>query len=65
VRQGVPTRVPYADAFGVWSRRLSGSPLPAQRLKDVLDEVWKPYLEGRGTRDEALATLLARVGTRR
>ena len=64
VRRVVPTHVPYAEAFGVWSRRLSGSPLPAQRLKDALDELWKPYLDGRGTRDEAFAALLAKVGIR-
>ena len=61
VRRVEPTHVPVADALGVWPKRLSGASLPAQRLKPLLEEVWKPYLEGRGTRDEALAVLVAKA----
>ena len=42
--------------------QLSGARQPAQRLKGPLEETWRPYLNGRGTRDEALAALLGRVG---
>ena len=43
-----------ADASGVWQRGLSG-------LKDPLTETWLPYLNGRGTRDDALAALVRRT----
>jgi len=61
VRRIDPAYVPSADAFEVWPKKLSGSSLPAQRLKPLLQEIWKPYLDGRGTRDEALAALVARA----
>src|SRR5262249_40759397 len=47
--------VRYADANGVWERGY-------QAIKPALDEVWKPYLDGKGTREEAIAALVARVG---
>ena len=50
--------VPYADANGVWERGF-------QRFKAPLEEVWKPYLDGNGTRDEAIAALVARVAADR
>jgi hypothetical protein len=43
--------VPYADSAGVWQRGMTN-------LKAALQEVWLPYLNGRGTRDEALAALV-------
>ena len=61
VRRIDPAYVPVADAFNVWPKQLSGAPLPAQRLKPVLEEVWRPYLNGSSTRDEALAALVARA----
>src|SRR5262245_61299509 len=61
VRRINPTYVPYAEAYDVWPKKLSGAPLPAQRLKPVLEEIWKPYLNGSGTRDEALKALVARA----
>jgi hypothetical protein len=61
VRRLDSTYVPYADAFEVWRLQLSGASLPAQRLKPLLDEIWRPYLSGRGTRDESLAALVARA----
>ncbi len=57
-RRAVPGHVPYAVAEGVWDRGWGG-------LKQALDETWQPYLEGRGTRDEALAALVRRTGTPR
>ncbi len=61
VRRVDPSYVPYADAFEVWSLQLSGASLPAQRLKPLLEEIWKPYLSGRGARDEALEVLVTRA----
>lgn len=55
VRSVLPQHVPYAEKFGVWQRGL----LP---MKAVLQEVWKPYLDGHGTRDEAFAELIKRTG---
>ncbi|HSS21287.1 MAG TPA: hypothetical protein VLL54_14530 [Pyrinomonadaceae bacterium] len=55
VRSVVPGHVPYAEKFGVWGRGLAP-------LKTAIEEIWKPYLEGQGTRDEALAELVKRVG---
>lgn len=46
--------VPYAEAAGVWQRGM-------QALKTPIEEVWLPYLNGRGTRDEALTALVARA----
>jgi hypothetical protein len=52
VRRVAPEHVPYADTFGVWQRGM----MP---LRAALLETWKPYLDGRGTRDEALASLVS------
>jgi hypothetical protein len=54
VRRVSPAHVPYADANGVWERGF-------QLFKTPLEEVWKPYLEGTGTRDQAIAALVERV----
>jgi hypothetical protein len=56
-----PTHVSYVDRFGIWKGRLSGSPLAAERLQEPIQQFWKPYLDGRGTRDEALAGLVMAV----
>jgi len=56
VRRVDPDHVPYADANGVWDRGYD-------HIKPPLDEVWKPYLRGAGTRDEAIAALVSRVGS--
>jgi hypothetical protein len=48
VRRVAPDHVPYADAYGVWDRGWTS-------LKAALVQTWKPYLDGKGTRDEALA----------
>jgi hypothetical protein len=53
-RAGVPGYVPYAEQFGVWERGMS-------QFKEPLERVWKPYLNGQGTRDEALAALVRLV----
>jgi len=54
VHRVAPEHVPYADAYGIWSRGL-------KRFQVPLQQVWKPYLDGHGTRDEALAALAALV----
>ena len=54
VRHVVPGHVPYADVAGVWDRGFA-------TFKGPLEETWKPYLDGKGTRDEAIAALVARV----
>jgi hypothetical protein len=61
VRHVEPSFIPVADAFDIWSLRLSSSTLPASRLKPLLVEIWQPWLDGRGTRDEALAALVERA----
>ncbi|HKO97393.1 MAG TPA: hypothetical protein VJU86_10395 [Pyrinomonadaceae bacterium] len=32
-----------------------------EQFKKPLEEIWKPYLEGRGTRDEAFIALITRT----
>ncbi len=54
VRRVAPEHVPYAEKFGVWRRGLGP-------MRVALEEIWKPYLEGHGTRDEALAELIKRT----
>ena len=56
VRHIYPDHVPYAEKFGVWQRGIAP-------FKTPLEEIWKPYLNGHGTRDEALAELVKRIGT--
>ncbi len=53
VRRVDPDHVPYADANGVWN-------LGYDRVKPPLDDAWRPYLHGAGTRDEAIAALIAK-----
>jgi hypothetical protein len=55
VRRVIPEHTPHADKDGVWQRGML-------REKDALSEIWKPYLDGRGTRDEAFAQLIKRLG---
>lgn len=64
VQQVVPRHIPYAVAFGVWSQRLSGASLPAQRLKPLREEIWKPHLDGPTSRDAAFAALVGTVSER-
>jgi hypothetical protein len=57
VRRISPDYTPYAQAFGVWQRGM-------QSLHAALEATWKPYLDGQGTRDEALAALVAKASER-
>jgi hypothetical protein len=54
VRSVAPSHIPYAEKYGVWQRGLGP-------FKAAIEEVWKPYLDGNGTRDEALAALVERT----
>jgi len=58
VRSVVPDHVPYAEKFGVWQRGLGP-------MKVALEENWKPYLDGKVTRDEALRALIERTAVAR
>jgi len=51
VRSAVPDHVPYAQVAGIWKGRMGA-------FKPALDAHWKPYLDGKGTLDEALLALL-------
>ena len=53
-RRVFPEHVPYAEKFGVWQRGMGP-------FKVALEEIWKPYLDGHGTRDEAFAALITRT----
>jgi hypothetical protein len=64
VRRLDPTYVRTVDTLGIWNGRSSGAPEPLLRLKAPLEDTWLPYLAGRGTRDEALVALLARISSR-
>jgi|ERR1041385_4603027 hypothetical protein len=54
VHRVLPEHVPYADKFGVWQRGML-------KEREVVNEIWKPYLDGHGTRDEAFAELIKRL----
>ena len=55
VRRVIPGHVPYAEKSGVWQRGM-------MHFKQPVEETWKPYLDGKGTRDEAFAELIKRTG---
>jgi hypothetical protein len=55
VRRVAPGHVPYAEKFGVWERGM-------MQFKQPIEQTWKPYLEGHGTRDEAIAALIKLAG---
>lgn len=57
VRSVIPGHVPSAEKFGVWERGLS-------QFRVALNETWKPYLNGHGNRDEALAELIKRTAVK-
>jgi hypothetical protein len=55
VKEFIPEHIPYAEKFGNWNR---GS---FRGMKPILDEYWLPYLQGHGTIDEALASLMTHM----
>lgn len=52
VRRLIPGYVPLAEAGGLWKR--GANPI----LRPWLDAAWRPYLDGRGTRDDALKAVM-------
>lgn len=54
VRRQVPGHVPGGEVAGVWDRGM-------RPFRSALVEIWQPYLDGRGTRDETLTALVART----
>jgi hypothetical protein len=60
VKRVVPTHVPYAEASGIWKRGMA--------IKPLLDEAWKPYLDGPSlgdtkARDAAILEILKKAPT--
>jgi hypothetical protein len=56
VRTVSSDHVPYAEANGIWKQR------GRDVLKTAMDEIWKPYLLGKGgRRDDVLGELLKRT----
>lgn len=51
-RAAIPGHETCADLNGIWRGRMGA-------YKALLDTVWKPYLDGRGTQDEALTAIAA------
>jgi hypothetical protein len=51
VRSVLPGHVPYAELAGIWKGRMGV-------FKPALDAHWKPYLDGKGTLEEALLATL-------
>jgi hypothetical protein len=47
------------DAANLWRGTLSGARAPVERLRSAIEETWKPYIDGRGTRDDAFAAMVA------
>jgi len=54
-----PDHKPLIDAADLWRARLSGARVPVGRLRPALETIWQPYVDGRGTRDEAFAAMVA------
>ena len=54
-----PEYRPMMDAANIWRGTLSGGRAPVERLRSAIQQTWKPYIDGRGTRDEAFAGMVA------
>jgi hypothetical protein len=54
VKRVEPSHVPYAVANGLWPRF-------GLDIKAALDLAWQPFLDGRGTREEALIAVLRQI----
>jgi len=59
VKRVHPDHIAVVDAFDIWRNPLSGSRVPSRRLQPPIQQIWKPYLDGRGSRDEAIDELVA------
>jgi hypothetical protein len=56
VRHVAPGYVPIAETLGIWQRGANPT------LRPSLESAWLPYLNGFGTRDEALTALMTLAG---
>jgi len=54
-----PDHEPFIDAANLWRGTLSGARVPVGRLRPAIQATWKAYIDGRGTRDEAFAAMVA------
>jgi hypothetical protein len=61
VKRVVPDYTPYADRAGIWELAISGATRPAGRLRQPLIDAWKPWLDGRVTREDALKDLVVQA----
>ena len=59
IDQRHPGYEPLIDAANIWRGTLSGATTPVARLRPQLEGAWKAYIEGKGTRDEAFAAMVA------
>jgi len=59
VQRRHPEHEPFIDAANLWQGTLSGARAPVGRLRSAIHETWKPYIDGRGTRDDAFAAMVA------
>ena len=59
IHQRHPEHEPLMDAANIWRGTLSGGREPVARLRPAMQDAWKAYIEGKGTRDEALAVMVA------
>jgi len=53
-KRAMPGYVPYAEKYGVWSRG-------RESFKRALDAAWRPWLDGQGYSQDAIADLVARA----
>ena len=56
VHAAIPAHITIGDQ-GIWSRGLG-------TLKPALDDAWKPYLDGKGSLDDALTALIKRCNSK-
>jgi hypothetical protein len=54
VRAVISDHATYADVNGIWARGMGA-------YKSILDEAWKPYLDGAGSLDDAVRAIVARL----
>jgi len=54
MRRAIPGYTPYAETYGVWARG-------REPVKRALDAAWRPWLDGKGYSQDAIADLVARA----
>ena len=53
-KRAIPGHVPYAEKYGIWARG-------REPIKRALDAAWRPWLDGQGYSQDAIADLVARA----